>query len=257
MAIAGKNVRVIDRDQDLLDFGRAYLSAAFPNPERTGCPADEMLRLLSRQPLQADLSITDHVTCCSPCFTAYMAHLEHARAEAKESRQTLREIWIRRSLLASSIASVLAISGYLFFTKSHRVPRMPSQQELAATSKPGGAATAKYIPVLVDLSGAAPGRGMNGRTPMLRKQIVPASQFVDLTLYLPVGSEAQMYSLQLNSDRHTEWAATAPARLESGLLELRMRVDFSQIHPGLYDLVVVSKGLRLSAPVLVKSAPDK
>ena len=118
-------------------------------------------------------------------------------------------------------------------------------------------ATAKYVPVLVDFSTAGPGRGINEGTPVRSAQAVPASQFVELTLHLPIGSEAAMYSIRFNSKMHTEWAATGKAHLESGQPLLRMRADLSHIHPGPYDLVVVSKGLRLSVPVMVKStAPN-
>jgi len=116
MATGTKTRRVFEREEDLLDFARSYLSEAFPNPERKGCPPDEMLRFLAIRPTQADISITDHLTCCSPCFNAYMAHLAHARAELVESRKIRRATWIRRSLLTAS-AVILMIVIYVFFIR--------------------------------------------------------------------------------------------------------------------------------------------
>jgi len=258
MATGIKKRRIFEREQDFLDFGRAYLSEGFPNPERKGCPPDEMLRVLAKQPAQSDPSITDHLTCCSPCFNAYMAHLDHVRAEAKESRRMARAIWIRWFVVSAGIVAVLVISSYVVFIKRQSAPTV-AQRPLAPIIKPGipaqMPATGKYIPVLVDLSRAAPGRGINDRAPRRSAQIVPASQFVDLTLHLPVGSEAAMYSVRLSSKVGTEWAASATARLESGQPVLCMRADFSHIRPGQYDLLVVSKGLHLSVPVTVKSMP--
>jgi hypothetical protein len=258
MATDTKKRRLFKRDQDLFDFGRAYLSEAFPNPDRQGCPTDEMLRRLAMRPTQSDASITDHLTCCSPCFNAYMAHLDDLRADAKQSRQAGRAIWIRRIVFFTGIAAVLVISSYLLFIKRQNTPGIV-QRPLPAISKPGIApqisATSKYISVLVDLSHAAPGRGTNDGAPRRSAQIVPASQFVDLTLHLPVGSEAAMYSITLSSKMGTEWSGSAKARLESGQPGLSMRADFSHIHPGQYDLLVVSKGLHLSVPVMVKSIP--
>jgi len=75
----GIKKRIFERDQDLFDFGRAYLSEAFPNPERQGCPPDEALRLLASRPKEDDPSISDNVTSCSLCLNASMAHLAHAR----------------------------------------------------------------------------------------------------------------------------------------------------------------------------------
>lgn len=258
MVTGTKKRRLFKGDQDLFEFGRAYLSKAFPNPERKGCPPDETLRLLACQPTHGDPSITDHVTCCSPCFKAYMAHLQPARAEANESRRIARARWIRWSVVSAGVATMLLISVYVLLTKRQSAPTA-GQRPPAPFSKPGipaqTSATATYVPVLVDLSAASPGRGSSGGAPMRSPQVVPASQFVELTLRLPIGSEAAVYSISFNSKMHTEWAGTGKAVLESGQPLLRMHADLSHIAPGPCDLVVASKGLRLRMPVMVKSTP--
>ncbi len=254
----GIKKRTFERDQDLFDFGRAYLSEAFPNPERKGCPPDEMLRLLASRPTQGDPSITDHVTCCSPCFNAYMAHLEHARAEANESMRMGRARWIKWSAVSAGVAAMLVISIYLSVMKRQSAPAV-GQHPPAPISKPGipaqTSATATYVPALVDLSDAAPGRGITQSTSIRVAQVIPTSEFVELTLHLPIGSEAAIYSVRLKSKMHTEWTGTGRAHLESGQPLLRMHADLSHIPPGQYDLVVVSQGLRLSVAVMLKSTP--
>src|SRR5579864_7284731 len=100
MATGTKKRRVFEGEQDLLDFTRSYLSEDFPNPERKGCPPDDALRVLAFAPIQSEKSVSDHLTCCSPCFNAYMAHIAHARAEANESRRMGRARWVRWAVVS-------------------------------------------------------------------------------------------------------------------------------------------------------------
>src|SRR5262245_10264658 len=117
MVIDIKKRELFTRHQDLFDFARSYLSEAFPNPQRAGSPQEHDLRSFARAPREGDPWIADHVTCCSPCFSAYTAHLEQARAEAKPSRQTTGTAWIRWSLVSGSIAIVLLIAVYALLMK--------------------------------------------------------------------------------------------------------------------------------------------
>jgi hypothetical protein len=58
-------------EEEFLRFAKAYLSEAFPNPERTGCPPDSELIGLAEHPLAADPYVSDHLGLCSPCFNRY------------------------------------------------------------------------------------------------------------------------------------------------------------------------------------------
>lgn len=53
-------------NDEFLEFADSYLREAFPNPARTGCPADEELQKLAEDPRQADLSLTQHISFCYP-----------------------------------------------------------------------------------------------------------------------------------------------------------------------------------------------
>src|SRR5262249_9664256 len=88
---------------ELLVVAGSYLSDAFPNPQRIDCPPDDVLRSMAIRPLASDAYVSDHLTCCSPCFKAYTGHLAQARAKP------LRSAWIRRSAVAIGIAAVLVI----------------------------------------------------------------------------------------------------------------------------------------------------
>jgi hypothetical protein len=243
-------------DQDLFEFGRAYLSEAFPNPERKGCPPDETLRLLASRPKQGDPSITDHVTCCSPCFNAYMAHLARARAEVLQSQRIRRASRIRRSLATVGIVVIVTVGICLFVLRRQSelivAPHMPGRVGQPATP-PQVSATAIYVPVLIDLSNASPVRGLGQSEAGPSPQVIPSRPRIDFTVQLPLASQARGYSVLLRSNRHVVWSDAAQAHLENGQTLLHMHADFTHVRVGNYDLVVESKGFRVTVPVVVKA----
>lgn len=253
MVIDTKNPELFERHQDLFDFARAYLSEAFPNPERAGCPPDHVLLSFARNPRHKDGSIADHVTCCSPCFKAYTAHLEQARAEAKQSRQTTRAAWIRWALVSASLALGLLIVVYAWHIRTQN-EQSTTRNPPAAISRPASSAqtpAVTSVQVLLDLTAAAPERGHQPRSQTPRQNI-PAEPRVDLALRLPLGSEPGMYSVSVTSSRRSEWSSAARARIEGGEPVLSLRGDFSHIPDGTYELVVSSKGQLLRLPVVIR-----
>lgn len=254
MATGIKKRRVFEREQDLLDFTRSYLSEAFPNPERKGCPPDDALRVLASGPIQSAEPTSDHLTCCSPCFNAYMSYLAHARTEKIQSQRIRRATWIRRSLVTAGVAVMLMIAIYAFFTRRHDEPTVAPGTP-APSGNPGTPAqvpaTAMYVPVLVDLSNASPVRGLDQTETGPSPQMISSSPLIDFTLQLPVGSEARGYSVMLSSNRHVVWSGLAQAHMENHQMLLHMHADFSHVSAGKYDLVVVSKAFRVAVPVLM------
>ena len=63
-------------EEGFLGFAKSYLSEAFPNPGRIGCPTDSELKGLAEHPKGADPLISPHLTHCSPCFIRYMELLD-------------------------------------------------------------------------------------------------------------------------------------------------------------------------------------
>ena len=60
-------------DAEFLGFAKSYLSEAFPNPQRIGCPPDSDLQCMAEHPVEErDTTVSEHLTCCSPCFNRYM-----------------------------------------------------------------------------------------------------------------------------------------------------------------------------------------
>ena len=239
------------KDEELLVFVRSYLSDAFPNPARTGCPPDDALRLMAIRPLGSDESISEHLTCCSPCFNAYMGHLAQEKANIRGTRL------IRRSAAAIGIAAILVIVAYVFLAKHRNVPTIAPgiPPPITTPGRPNQTQTAAmYVPVLIDLSNASPTRGSKQSTARSVPQVVPSGSPLALSLHLPLGSEERLYLITLRSRRNIVWSQLAQARRENGDTLLRVHADFSDLPAGSYNLQVSSGGRHLSVPVLIKVA---
>ena len=235
--------------EELLVFAGSYLSDAFPNPERIGCPPDDALRSMAIRPLESYESLSEHLTCCSPCFKAYMGHLAQARAK------TLRSTWIRRSAVAIGIAAALVIAAYSILAK-HRNASIVAPGNPAPITTPRRAGqtqtAAIYVPVLIDFSNASPTRGSRQATARTIPQVIPSGSPVALSLRLPLGSEERLYLITLLSGRNIVWSESRQAARENGETLLRAHADFKDLPTGRYNLQVSAAGKLLSVPVLIR-----
>jgi len=90
-------------------------------------------------------------------------------------------------------------------------------------------------PVTVDLSDWATLRGPEGNPPNPPMQL--AKGYLDMTLYLPAGSEPGMYDVQVvREPGRPIWSAQREAQLENYKATLRVQVDLRRFKPGLYLL---------------------
>jgi hypothetical protein len=96
--------------------------AAYPNPERKGCPGTEVLRHIANTSWPADHPGYDHVKHCSPCLRE-MLDLQEAIFVAKTRR--------RYRMYRISIAAVFVLAVGIGF----------AAWRLARHSNPGGAST--------------------------------------------------------------------------------------------------------------------
>ena len=70
-------------EAEFFGFGKSYLSEAFPNPQRIGCPPDSDLQSMAEHPVEArDAKASEHLTCCSPCFKRYLEILDGLRHQS-------------------------------------------------------------------------------------------------------------------------------------------------------------------------------
>jgi hypothetical protein len=239
---------------ELFARARVYLSSAFPNPDRLGCPPDTALAALARNPTIAPLAIGDHISCCSPCFCAYMSFLADAKAETARRRKARRVVWIRSSAAAFAVTITLVFAIHVFITKARTKPLAapPAAESTPGTPNPIQNQTTIYFPVVIDLGNASPtrGPGQDNRNPV--PPVIPARSRLALSLRLPLGSEERLYSIALRSRQDIVWSESALARRENGDTLLRVPADFSHLPAGRYTLQVSSAGRRLTIPILIQ-----
>src|SRR5580700_5543944 len=119
------------RGKDLLDFARSYLSEAFPNPDRQGCPPDAALRSLAFNPIESEPTVSEHLAVCSPCFRRYSEFLALLKSQrVAEERLSWKRIsaWSRAHPLVIGAALVCALFiaiGASLLLKNIRVPNPP------------------------------------------------------------------------------------------------------------------------------------
>ncbi len=60
-------------EAEFFGFAKSYLSEAFPNLQRIGCPPDCDLQRMAEHPVETRHgTVSEHLICCSPCFNRYM-----------------------------------------------------------------------------------------------------------------------------------------------------------------------------------------
>ncbi len=253
------------KDKDLLDFAHSYLSEAFPNPDRQGCPSDAALRSLALSPTESEPTVTEHLAACSPCFRRYaelLAQLKSQRAAEEELSWARVATWSRSHSVLVGAAVVcalfIAIGASLLLNRT-RVPNPPPLDTHRAPGpvEPVTPAVA-YSPFSLDLSNLSPVRGSEPSTTESHQQVrVPGSP-LDLTLTLPLASEERSYNVRLTAGGHAFWSKSAQAHLQEGKTLIRVEADFRQVPVGSYNLEVESStGIRLVQPVSIETAlPD-
>src|SRR5436305_520332 len=113
MRMRVKDLRRIEKgDKRLLQFARSYLSDAFPNPNREGCPHDSALRSLAFNPTESDAKLTEHLSACSPCFTRYgelLSELKSQQQAEKDMPWMSISVWAKAHPVLAGTALVAAL----------------------------------------------------------------------------------------------------------------------------------------------------
>jgi len=184
---------------------RTFLDG-YPNPERRGCPGSDILRAIATGKLTLEEAEPwiHYFSACSPCTREF--------AQLREGYQR------RRIRLVYGIAAgglLAAMAAWLLL----RSPLGPAQLR----------------PVTIDLSDWAILRGPEGNAPNAPLQLVKG--YLNITLYLPTGSEPGMYEVQVvREPGHPIWSAQQEAKLENYKATLRVQADLRHFGPGLYLL---------------------
>jgi hypothetical protein len=198
-------------EQRLLEAGRSVFSTAFPNPDRQGCPAPDLIRAIAYRkadPAQHRDFIV-HMSRCSPCFNDF-ARLQE---EAKRARR-------RRGLGVA--AGVVLVIGLALFAWSER----------RRLTRPEGVQVAT-----LDLTHRGVLRGEASGPP--KPPLELSADLLELTVYLPVGSEPGAYELQILKQASAPvWSGEGQANSENQGVVLRFKVDLSAAKPGPYFLAI-------------------
>src|SRR6266571_8273360 len=252
------------KDKDLLDFAHSYLSEAFPNPDRQGCPPDAALRSLALSPTESEPTVTEHLAACSPCFRRYaelLAQLKSQRAAEEKLSWARVATWSTSHPVlvgAALVCALLIAIGAGLLLNRIRVPNPPPLDTHRAPNpvQPVNPEVA-YSPFSLDLSALSLVRGADSATGTQRRVPVPSSP-LDLTLTLPLASAEGRYDLKLTAESGTVWSKSAQAYLHKGKTLLRLEADFRQIPAGNYNLEVrSSSGIRLVQLVSIQGASSK
>ncbi len=249
------------KDKDVLDFARSYLSEAFPNPDRQGCPPDAALRSLAFNPRESEPTVTEHLATCSPCFRRYSELLAELKSQSRvEARLSFTHIsaWSKaHPVLAGTAALCMLLIVIGVGLLLHGI-RQPNSPPMDTHRKPNPTEplnpTVAYSPFSLDLSALSPVRGSESTPETQRRVPVPSSP-LDLTLTLPLASAEGRYDLKLTAGSGIVWSKSTQAYLHEGLTLIRVEADFRQVPAGSYNLEVESStGIRLVQPVSIEAA---
>ena len=177
----------------------------FPNPDRVGCPASEVLRRIASRSMrlsEADKWL-DHLGSCSPCYRDF---LQFQSAHRARRRQTLLAI-------AASILVVASLAGWAAL-------RQHKQSLVAQTS-------------VLDLRNRSLSRG--GESNPVEPPLEVNRGVTHLTVCLPLGSADGPYEMRIATTAGgTVLTTSGVASLKDGITSLEAAVELSRASPGQY-----------------------
>lgn len=229
---AGKLPR--QQEHEFLATASRVFRTAFPNPERAGCPPQAALRSVARKQCEAGEGerILEHITCCSACFGEYEGVLRKERVS-----RSLK-------LLTLCAALVITIGATIWFSTFRDGPTVRPTEPIVVQKAPPRKPTPP-MPVeiaTVDLRNQSAVRGETGSTSGASVVSSLPAQPLDLTIYLPIGSQEGRYQVAiLRAQGNPLVAMGGSATLQNRKVTLKLRTDLTGLAPGRY-LLAVRKG---------------
>lgn len=220
------------REQEFIAAAARVFRTGFPNPERTGCPTQGGLQSVARKERGSveSQNILEHLTCCSQCFAEYEGLLRKERAS-----KSLRILALCASLL---ITVGLAVWFYAF--RGAQGIRQP--KPVIVQKEPRQAPPTPFEVALVDLRNRSPVRGEQGSSSDSTVVASLPTRRLDLSVYLPIGSEEGQYEIQiLRATQNPLVTLSGSGTLKDHNVVLRFRADLAGFAPGRY-LLAVRKG---------------
>lgn len=219
----------------LVALGRKCAMAAYPNPQREGCPDISKLRAMAyrdRRYRSAELPIA-HVVNCSPCFKQYLGFRRRLLV-VKTAQVT-----------AVCIAVLFALFGGFRFVQDRNVQRVAPTVAQNAPHRPGAAEPRKNspVPIQVDLAEYSPVRGDEANSAPAKIHL-PAKS-LRIRFLLPVGMEPAQYMVRvLDSTGKAVVEKSATARLADGVASFAIDLNFDGAMSGTeWSLLIRGPGL--------------
>lgn len=196
----------------LAALSRTFLEG-YPNPERRGCPGTGILKAIAAGKLTLEEAEPwiDHLSSCSPCTREF--------AELRRGVQRRKAIQI--ASVAAAIIIVLAAGAWILLRR-HTGP-------------------AQLQPAMLDLTDRGVLRGPEQTSPAPPLSLHRG--LLDLTLYLPIGSQPGTYEVQVvREPGQPMWSTRGEVKLENHKPTLHVRADLSHLPHGLYLLAIKPTG---------------
>jgi hypothetical protein len=207
------------QERQLVKAGKRLFAEQFPNPDRIGCPSQDVLKAMAfRRPSAAGREYpVDHLTMCSPCFRQYSQYRAQAQFRAGA----------RVALIAASI--VLVVGALLWFAVGRSgVPGFRGGAQIAQQPQ----LPLPFQNVTLDLRPFASSRGEqlpNGGQPRL---VIPRGR-LRIALQLPVGADEGPYAVVLlGRSGQRVVSAQGQARLLDHVTTLEIEADLRSRAPG-------------------------
>lgn len=203
-------------EERLLKAGRSVFSTAFPNPNREGCPPQDLIEALAREKskLAQHQDFILHMSRCSPCYNDFATF-----RKAAQRRRRLKAVGIAAIIVIIFFASWFAVKG-----RHH----------------PAGT----YTAVVLDLRNRLVLRGVPETGEQAQQPLMLLRRVANVSLYLPSGSRTGSYDVGVFQEPGIPLAsATGNAATEGNLTVLKAKLDVSKLNSGHYLLAIRPPGV--------------
>lgn len=211
-------------EERLLKAGRSVFSTAFPNPNREGCPSQDLIESLARDnsKLAQHQEFILHMSRCSPCYNDFARYRKAAQREKRV-----------KALAAAAVIVIICLASWFVVRSRHHT---------AGT----------YTAVVLDLRNRLVLRGVPEAREHAQQPLMLLRGVDDVSLYLPTGSRTGTYDLAVFQEPGTPLVtATGDATTEGSLTVLKAKLNLSKVNPGHYLLGIRPPGVEWSYYPLV------
>jgi hypothetical protein len=226
-----------------------FLLETFPNPERIGCPNEQVLQALAEGQPPADETVRFHVGSCSECYAEYRHyHLDWLEAQPAETAlhsstgfheasaaggKPGRSFFSPTAVALFVAAALIVTCAGMYVVSRHQNPTVGTTVQIAESSP---------VAATVDLWNSGTSRSIGDDATPLQEVSLPAA-VVQLEVILPRFSETGTYSVKVSSDKSgnqviAEGTGEAIEK-DHGKVKVGVSLDLRRAKRGAYFLATV------------------